>query len=101
MKKLRIDKKLLDKMCDLAKLDHDPGEEESLLKDFGEIMAMIETISNVDFPMKDERMIFHQVINQFSSTKKYECDSEQIIEKFPHKRDDQLLSPPVSGNNDE
>lgn len=96
MKKVKIDKKLLKKISELAKINYEANEEKSLLDEFGKIMNMIETIYNVDFPMKDERMIFHQVINQFASAKKYDCESEQLIEKFPQLKDGQPSVPPIS-----
>ncbi len=101
MKQLKIDSKLLKKLCHLAKIEIEPNEEQNFLSQLKEIAAMMGTISNVDFPMKDERMIFHQVINQFSTAKKYDCEPNDIINKFPHSKEAQPIVPPILGKKDE
>ena len=98
MKQIKINKTLLKKVIGLSKINVSQKEEEKLLKDFANIIKEFERLQEINFPMKNDRVIFHQVINQFSQKQKLEVEEKKIINAFPQKKDGNPYVPPILGD---
>jgi aspartyl/glutamyl-tRNA(Asn/Gln) amidotransferase C subunit len=94
----KINKKILQKIIDLAKLNIDRTEYDKILEDFGNIVQEVERIQGLSDNFVIGNTIFQQVNNQFSQGKKMEFDRDKIINSFPKSEKNMGLVPPIKGD---
>ncbi|MBI4993787.1 Asp-tRNA(Asn)/Glu-tRNA(Gln) amidotransferase subunit GatC [Candidatus Wolfebacteria bacterium] len=95
-----INKKNLEKLAHLSRIEIDKGKEEKLLKDLGEIINYFEELKGVD-TSKTEPMnggvLFSNAIRYDESETKCESQNADLISAFSDKKDNYLKVPGVFG----
>ena len=94
----KINKKVLQKILNLAKLNIDETENDKILEDFRNIVREVERIQKLSDNFVIGNTIFQQVNNQFSQGKKIDFDKDKIIDSFPKSEKNMTLVPPIKGN---
>src|SRR3989338_3270453 len=90
-----IDKKTLEHLAALARLELKPEEEEKLLKDLGAILGYFEELKSLD-TSGAEPIYGFGAKNAFRDDEERESTNRGAgVESFPDKKDDYLKIPPV------
>ena len=91
-----IDKKTLEHLADLARIELDPREEEKLLKDLGNIIGYFEELKSLDTSDIEPMTGGTNAKNIFRDDEEREnTDQGKGVESFPNPEKGFLKIPPV------
>mgnify|MGYP001592524359 CR=1 FL=1 len=103
MNKVPIDKKTLEHLAELSRIELDKKGEDKLLKDLEKILGHFEELKEVDTeniePMAGGT-IEENIFREDEINDKRQETSDKLIDAFPEKEGDFLKVPPIFQNNE-